>query len=872
MLRGSKAPLKVKENESGCPEQKEETSLLPSRDQKSCKVTKSKVMRASKKENFTAGNQTRPPKHALRWPEGPEENLCPRQGCAGGWQLPGHCFGVLSEAPVPLHTREGFSSSRAVPLGRDFSTPDRNREEGKADSGLCEQREKPAGFVAELGMAQEGSGKRLTGTSPTPPKSRGKRSRVGLGGSPENTCQTCCLVHQRSSRPREPLSQISPFNPAPVRLWKEKIDTFQACFGALQEAEGELRKPSQEGVSCAPCDAGSDLTPGRAGLGEGASLAELGDSQAPLTPLGAGDTPSCVAQSSSLLTSILKKSSGKELGVSPKKHLDSAINRGGESAAGSGSVKEFGTPQTETPRSQGSKTANKRVTFGQVLSPELLDQSLPANTPLHRGASPGCPAGHRPRAGPALPPEPLPRLDFTCNEESVEPLPELLEGSVAAEAPSPAQSAEVAKPVSTAHATKRKGGAVTEGTEGDPSPSLRRSQRVEEKRRKILTAPAPTEAQKTKYPSFERRRKKKVKKSLYGERETASKKPLLSPIPEIPENFFFVSSPNSPKTDAPFTEAAALEDAGAAALCPGPLEEAAGTSPEGPGSLEEAAGTSPEVPGSLQGTTTTAEFLNAVPDAEGDFDTPEYFHQGKETLRAKEAEKQELEGNLLRGLELLEQQDAQESAQRTKPQKDSVRGDPARRRRSRRSSSAFYHLPPAENLEISGAEVAVCSSSVEEALSVPRAEEGALQGRRRSSSSAELRVRRSLRLSRDAASEGLAWIQLPGQPPLPARARRSSSASVLAAAENFHHRQQNLPALPAPGKENQGTAGPGRRRRRRSSLLEATTREMPWAHTQRRRSTNSACGRDRSDQKHSAAAETLELRWEDVPGIPAFLS
>jgi len=58
--------------------------------------------------------------------------------------------------------------------------------------------------------------------------------------------------------------------------------------------------------------------------------------------------------------------------------------------------------------------------------------------------------------------------------------------------------------------------------------------------------------QKTKRATFGKRRKRKVKKSLYGEREMASKKPLLSPILEIPEVFSSASSPNSPKAIAYF--------------------------------------------------------------------------------------------------------------------------------------------------------------------------------------------------------------------------------------------------------------------------------------------------------------------------------
>ncbi|NWW67842.1 CDCA2 protein, partial [Ifrita kowaldi] len=369
----------------------------------------------------------------------------------------------------------------------------------------------------------------------------------------------------------------------------------------------------------------------------------------------------------------------------------------------------------------------------------------------------------------------------------------------------------------------------------------------------------------------------------------ASKKPLLSPIPEIPEVFSSVSSPNSPKADALFAEGAGLADpksrnacedspqepgAGrmrgrelcAAAACPGPAATSSAGDSEVPGRLECAPGTAAET----------------VPDAEeGDFDTSEYFQQGEETPHEKEAkesssliEKEELQGNLLRGLEILEQQDVQEGAQRTEcPQKDSVRGDPARRRR-RRSSSAFY-FPAVEDLEMTGTDAAVSSYSVEEVLAAPQ------PCRRKSSAGAELRVRRSMRLSKDAASEGLAWIQLPSeipkQPPLPAaapKARRSISTSILAGAENIQHREQNLLPFPAPGKENEGSAppaaAPGRRGRRRS-LCEATARETPWAPTQRRRSTNSGCGKDRSNQKHLEEAETLELQLKEVSGISDFL-
>ncbi|KAL9823314.1 cell division cycle-associated protein 2 isoform 2-T3 [Geothlypis trichas] len=980
MFRGSKTPLKVKENE-----QKEEASFPVSRAQKSCKVTKSKAIRPSRKENFTDGSQTRSPGRALKCPKGPEEDLCPPRGAAGGWQLPGGCSGVLTEPPLPLHTRQGLSSSPAAPLRNEFCTPERDRVEGEPDFGLCEQRIKPTDIAAvrgaECGRAQESPGTRPTGTSPTSLKFR-RRSTIGLRGSPENNTLIRYLAQQRSSRQKEPFTQISPFKPANVRSLKDKISTFQASFESLQEAEGEpglphLGEPSQEGGSSqnkAPFkkepnleqwsekfmlgNKGAALKENVRENGTKSSRSELRicsilspqravtvpepaaakewvcEQQNPvkfLDPAATGETlegdhvsqlcacsgvarcehrgaagavqgespPSpALGHSCSLLRSILKKTPAKEpldspgadSGLAPRRsfqeYFSSAIDEGGdESAAVSNCVKASETLQTDRADSQSSKTPKKKkVTFGELLSPEIFDQSLPANTPLRRGASPGCAPGQSPWARPGLSLQPLPLLDFGRDEEGVEPLPEFLEGAEApAESPSPVEIAEVPetdKPdVVTTRSAKRKGragpqdpaGSSPGATDTENEQDTQNPGRSKIQRHRNPTTAAPRKTQRKSRPSYGKRRKKKVKKSLYGEREMASKKPLLSPIPEIPEVFSSVSSPNSPKADALFTEGAALAEprlrdpaqepqAGrmsgqgpcAAALCPSPglLEEAAATS-SGPGD--------PEVPGSLG----TAEFSNAVPDAEADFDTSDYLLQGKETPCEKEAkesssliEMEELEGNLLAGLEILEQQEVQEGAQRARcAPKDSVRRDPARRRR--RSSSAFY-FPPVENLETAGADAAVCSYSVEEVLSVPQAQEGPLQaGRSSSRGRAELRVRRSMRLSRDAASKGLAWIHLPTEaprePPLPAapKGRSSSSTPILAGAENVHHKEHNSLPSPAPGKENQGSAplaaGPGRRWRRRS-LCEATAQETPWAPPQRRRSTNSVCGKDRSDQ------------------------
>ncbi|NXI00376.1 CDCA2 protein, partial [Pachycephala philippinensis] len=79
-------------------------------------------------------------------------------------------------------------------------------------------------------------------------------STIGLRGSPENNTLIRYLAQHRSSRQKEPFTQISPFKHANVRSLKDKIDAFQSSFGSLQEAEGEaglshLGEAAQEGGS-----------------------------------------------------------------------------------------------------------------------------------------------------------------------------------------------------------------------------------------------------------------------------------------------------------------------------------------------------------------------------------------------------------------------------------------------------------------------------------------------------------------------------------------------------------------------------------------------------------------------------------------------
>ncbi|XP_064897100.1 cell division cycle-associated protein 2 isoform X2 [Columba livia] len=233
----------------------------------------------------------------------------------------------------------------------------------------------------------------------------------------------------------------------------------------------------------------SDLSRKKVSFAEEPDL-EAFDSKAPSTPPQTGSVPSSEhGQSGSRLPSILKKTPVKQLTENAKKSLNDAVDGGeGESLTVSSCAETFETLQTEeTERQSSEKPKKRRVTFGEALSPEIFDETLPANTPLCKGATPIRHPG-------------LQSIDFDCSDECVEPPQELVELSVAADDLSPVDNAE----------------AETDNSD-------------------MITTCSSTRRKKRRRASYEKRRTKKVKKSLYGEREMASKKPLLTPIPEIPE-------------------------------------------------------------------------------------------------------------------------------------------------------------------------------------------------------------------------------------------------------------------------------------------------------------------------------------------------
>lgn len=160
------APLEFKENESRCSEDKDEASFPDLKDQKICKATKSKAVKASKKENLPDGNQARLQKRSRRCSKRLAKELDHDEEDFGSCQFPERCFETLKgnmvgEPPLPLNSKENFPRCGPVSLGNAcYLTPNRDKAEEKSDGRIAEKLGKtPVDFatatIGEFGITQE---------------------------------------------------------------------------------------------------------------------------------------------------------------------------------------------------------------------------------------------------------------------------------------------------------------------------------------------------------------------------------------------------------------------------------------------------------------------------------------------------------------------------------------------------------------------------------------------------------------------------------------------------------------------------------------------------------------------------------------------
>ncbi|XP_038603348.1 cell division cycle-associated protein 2 isoform X2 [Tachyglossus aculeatus] len=273
------------------------------------------------------------------------------------------------------------------------------------------------------------------------------------------------------------------------------------------------------------------------------------------------------------LRSVLKKTPVKSLSESWKEHCCATCEDGSRPFSFS-NVKDY-----EDLKSAGGeagilstpKTWQKKVTFGEYLSPEVFDESLPANTPLRRGGTPARQQDLRnisspePHHFPTT--ESLPQLNFDDDEtlENTEQL-QVSCGAVPPVGSSPSSETLNETKISnspnkdgstsplkdgriTRSSSKRKFVSIKEETASNSAEIESKTEKAMKPNRKKPQGPkGKTASQKIPGLRSGKRRKgkgkRKVEKSLYGKREMASKKPPLSPIPEVPESPGAAASPH----------------------------------------------------------------------------------------------------------------------------------------------------------------------------------------------------------------------------------------------------------------------------------------------------------------------------------------
>ncbi|XP_059958563.1 cell division cycle-associated protein 2 isoform X3 [Mesoplodon densirostris] len=278
-----------------------------------------------------------------------------------------------------------------------------------------------------------------------------------------------------------------------------------------------------------------------------------------VTPLCQRDVPS---SETFVLRSVLKKPSAKLCLDSLQEHRDNLCDGGTHPnlilnlANCCKEQKAEGQENCKVPDSLNMRK-RKRVTFGEDLSPEVFDESLPANTPLRKGETP-VRKKDLSTVSPLLleqspAPEGLLQPNFDDKGEDLENI-EPLQVSFAGLSPLSTDtfassnnhekiaSCKVGRATRTSNRRSQLISFSEESvcnlfnTEAQPCKEKKINRRKsQESKRTDRALPRKNQVSKSCRRKKAKGKKKSVQKSLYGERDIASKKPLLSPIPELPE-------------------------------------------------------------------------------------------------------------------------------------------------------------------------------------------------------------------------------------------------------------------------------------------------------------------------------------------------
>ncbi|XP_036606351.1 cell division cycle-associated protein 2 [Trichosurus vulpecula] len=349
----------------------------------------------------------------------------------------------------------------------------------------------------------------------------------------------------------------------------------QSGCSVLKDTTLKSLSRGKEVAGCAEEERASDAASrhrGRRGQAEKELSTEASsDTMPPTAPAYKGDLSSC---ESSFLRSVLKKTPVKLLLESLQEHCDTTGYDGKQSFSFSDLSKGCEELKNEKSSLKVQKTwPRKRVTFGEELSPEVFDESLPANTPLRKGGTPArqqdARSGH-PSFFPRLSiSEAISQPNFEEPEENLvnmEPLEvsfavlgpatnssssETLEDTDAVNSSSKCKTISPLKlnRITRSSSKRKQSPNVTEEDDFSNIVSIdvkhdmeRRPSRKKAQGTKNMNRTALKKIQVLKNCRRRKGKGKRLQKSFSGLREVASKKPLLSPIPEIPE---------SPSTTAP---------------------------------------------------------------------------------------------------------------------------------------------------------------------------------------------------------------------------------------------------------------------------------------------------------------------------------
>ncbi|XP_059869565.1 cell division cycle-associated protein 2 isoform X6 [Delphinus delphis] len=298
------------------------------------------------------------------------------------------------------------------------------------------------------------------------------------------------------------------------------LSRLHLCVEGIQVADSVEGKRSSDAVSVDKfTEVSTDMAP------EARSL---------VTPLCQRDIPS---SETFVLRSVLKKPSAKLCLDSLQEHHDNLCDGGTHPslilnlANCCKERKAEGQENCTVPDSLNVRK-RKRVTFGEDLSPEVFDESLPANTPLRKGETPENI-------------EPLQVSFAGLSPLSKSSISETLSGTDTFASSNNHEKIASCKVGRATRTSNRRSQLISFSeesvcnlfnTEAQPYKEKKINRRKsQESNRADRALPRKNQVLKSCRRKKAKGKKKTVQKSLYGERDIASKKPLLSPIPELPE-------------------------------------------------------------------------------------------------------------------------------------------------------------------------------------------------------------------------------------------------------------------------------------------------------------------------------------------------